>query len=115
MMKKISAALISLALVLSVSIAFAASTATLDWTNPVTNLDIVIEKASDPAGPFSAVITVQPATVNYLDAGPFAEGETVCYQLHYVNAAGSGPGSNVACKTFPILAPVVSPNSLTVR
>ena len=93
----------------------APESASLAWTNTATVYDVAIERGSAPQGPFADRAISAPGTVDYTDAGPFLQGEQVCYRLAYQNSVGKGPYSNVACKTFPILAPVESPSSLTVR
>ncbi len=85
--------------------------ATLTWTDSDNADAVEIDKAPASSGPWTRLTTVPAGTLTYVDATN-DPGTAPCYRVENVNSSGTGPVSNVACKTFPPLptvAPVLGP------
>lgn len=104
----------------AIALAQSPHAATLTWSaggggTPVT---YIVLRSTASGGPYSTQVASVPATsTTYVDTSAagnvLAEGQTYCYVIVAVNAAGTSPNSKEACWTVPLTAPA-APTGLTV-
>ncbi len=97
------------ALTLTTTAPSAASVLTVSWHNNDPNADgVLLERASNPSGPFTVIVHLDPMVTAYADV-TLTAGRTYCYRARAFNAAGVSEASNIGCgvATTPAL-PVVA-------